>query len=79
METTEQFKNLIKKSESHSVDQVAQVCSGSVRLEQCECEPAGERGGGHSCCSTTQDNRAKCECVLRTDNTSCMFTFGVSN
>ncbi len=28
------------------VDQVAQACSGTVRLEQCKCGPAGERGGG---------------------------------
>ncbi len=26
------------------MDQVAQA--GAVRLEQCECRPAGERGGG---------------------------------
>ncbi len=70
MGTREQFKNVIKiwkkcgqKYRSCSVDHVAQMCSGAVRLEQWECRPAGKRG--RSCFSTVQDNRAKCECALR--------------
>ncbi len=29
----------------HFIHQEAPACSGAVRLEQCECRTAGERGG----------------------------------
>ncbi len=41
-----------------SIDQAAQVCSGPVRLEQCERRPAGERG--QSCCGTIRGNWTEC-------------------
>ncbi len=39
-------KHVLRKYNPYSSDHVAQVCSGMVRLEQCRCRAARERGGG---------------------------------
>ncbi len=46
LQDEKEWRISIWKYGSCSIDQVAQACSGTVRLEQFECRPAGERGGG---------------------------------
>ncbi len=52
--------------------QEAQACSGTVKLEQCECRPVGEMGGGTMVLWHGTGNWTKCECAL---NAHCTASF----
>ncbi len=59
------MKRMQVKYRLNSIDRVTQVCSGAVRLEECECRAGWEGEGGQLCFGTVWGNLVKSECVLK--------------